>query len=278
VKAAGLAVSEKPILLMNPLNEEMDVMRSSLSFGLFKNLNSNFHAGNMLGRLFEIGGSFFNKEDGGYGENLRLGIIQWGQARSLWAKPDYPVIYELKAAVEGLLKALNISAYTWVTVQNKSEVPGFLHQGQFAQLLVEGKKVGFIGTIHPVLLDDNKIRVPAAMAEFDLEMLYKGQPRPYRIQSISKFPVVERDFAFVMPKSLKVGDVLKDIRKNAGALLLNVDVFDLYEGEKMEMGKKSVAIRLWLQDKNATLQEAQITEATTKVLESLKKNFDLSVR
>jgi phenylalanyl-tRNA synthetase beta chain len=156
------------------------------------------------------------------------------------------------------LKSLNISAYTWVNPMNKSEIPAFIHQGQYAQLLVEGKKVGFIGTLHPVLMEDNKIRVPAALGEFDLDQLYKGQPRPYRIQSVSKFPVVERDFAFVMPKSLKVGDVLKDIRKAAGALLLNVDVFDLYEGEKMDAGKKSVALRLWLQDKNATLQEAQI--------------------
>jgi len=86
-------------------------------------------------------------------------------------------------------------------------------------------------------MDDNKIRVPAAIGEFDLDQLYKGQPRPYRIQSVSKFQVVERDFAFVMPKTLKVGDVMKDIRKAAGGLLLNVDVFDLYEGDKMEAGK-----------------------------------------
>jgi phenylalanyl-tRNA synthetase beta chain len=98
------------------------------------------------------------------------------------------------------------------------------------------------------------------------------------VQGISKFPVVERDFAFVMPKTLKVGDVLKDIRKAGGPLLVNVDVFDLYEGEKMDAGKKSVALRMWLQDKNATLQEAQITEVTQKVLDSLKKNFDLSIR
>lgn len=279
LKAAGLTSSEKEIRIMNPLNEEMDVMRSSLSFGLFKNLNTNFHYGNMHGRLFEIGSAFHVKEDGGYGENTRLGVALWGRAQNLWNKSlDYPLVFELKAAVEVLLKSLNISAYTWVTPANKNEVPAFLHQGQFAQLLVEGKKVGFIGTLHPVLLDENKIRVPAALAELDLDQLYKGQPRPYRIQSVSKFPVVERDFAFVMPKTLKVGDVLKDIRKAGGPLLLNVDVFDLYEGEKMEAGKKSVAIRLWLQDKNATLQEAQITEVTNKVLESLKKNFDLSVR
>lgn len=279
LKAAGLTSSEKEIRIMNPLNEEMDVMRSSLSYGLFKNLNTNFHYGNMQGRLFEIGSTFAIKDDGSYGESSRLGLALWGRSQNLWNKSlDYPIVFDLKAAVEVLLKSLNISSYTWVTPQNKSEVPAFLHQGQYAQLLVEGKKVGFIGTLHPVLLDDNKIRVPAALAELDLDQLYKGQPRPYRIQSVSKFPVVERDFAFVMPKSLKVGDVLKDIRKAAGSLLVNVDVFDLYEGEKMEAGKKSVAIRLWLQDKNATLQENQITEVTNKVLESLKKNFDLSVR
>nr|WP_295905714.1 phenylalanine--tRNA ligase subunit beta [uncultured Bdellovibrio sp.] len=279
MKAAGLTSSEKEIRIMNPLNEEMDVMRSSLSYGLFKNLNTNFHYGNMQGRLFEIGNTFAVKDDGSYGESSRLGLALWGKSSNLWNKSlDYPIVFELKAAVEVLLKSLNISSYTWVTPANKAEVPAFMHQGQYAQLLVEGKKVGFIGTLHPVLLDDNKIRVPAALAELDLDQLYKGQPRPYRIQSVSKFPVVERDFAFVMPKTLKVGDVMKDIRKAAAGLLVNVDVFDLYEGEKMEAGKKSVAIRLWLQDKNATLQETQINEVTNKVLESLKKNFDLSVR
>ncbi|HEX7674039.1 MAG TPA: phenylalanine--tRNA ligase subunit beta [Bdellovibrio sp.] len=280
LKAAGFAISEKEIRIMNPLNEEMDVMRSTLSFGLFKNLNTNFHYGNMMGRLFEIGSTFSVKEDGAYGESAHLGFALWGKNDNLWNKSlHYPIVFELKATVEALLKTLNISSYTWVTpAAGASEVPAFMHQGQYAQLLVEGKKVGFIGTLHPVLLDDNKIRVPAAIGEFDLDQLYKGQPRPYRIQSVSKFPVVERDFAFVMPKTLKVGDVLKDIRKAASGLLLNVDVFDSYEGDKMEAGKKSVAIRLWLQDKNGTLQENQINEVTTKVLESLKKNFDLSVR
>jgi phenylalanyl-tRNA synthetase beta chain len=279
LKAAGLTGSEKEIRIMNPLNEDMDVMRTALSFGLFKNLNSNFHSGNMQGRLFEIGSTFCVKEDGSYAESQHLAFSLWGKNENLWNKSlDYPIVFELKAAVEVLLKSLNISAYTWVSPANKAEIPAFIHQGQYAQLLVEGKKVGFIGSLHPVLLEDNKIRVPAAMGEFDLDQLYKGQPRPYRIQSVSKFQIVERDFAFVMPKTLKVGDVLRDIKKSAGTLLLNVDVFDLYEGDKMEVGQKSVALRLWLQDKNATLQEAQINDVTSKVLESLKKNFDLSVR
>lgn len=279
LKAAGLVSSENEIKILNPLNEEMDVMRSTLSFGLFRNLNNNFHSGNMYGRLFEIGSTFAVKDDGSYFEGARLGMVAWGRNENLWNKAlEYPLVFELKAAVESLLKVMNISSYTWVSVDNKSDIPEFVHQGQFAQLLVEGKKVGFIGTFHPILLEDNKIRVPACVAELDLDQLYKGQPRPYRIQSVSKFPTVERDFAFVVPKSLKVGDILKDIRKAGAGLLVNVDVFDIYEGEKVDAGSKSVALRIWLQDKNGTLQEAQITEVTQKILASLKKNFDISVR
>ena len=138
--------------------------------------------------------------------------------------------------------------------------------------------MGFIGSAHPSLLDAEKIRVPVAMAELDLDALYKGQPRSYRIQSISKFQAVERDLALKMKKEIAVGDVVKDIRKAGAGLLTNVEIFDVYEGEKIDAGFKSVAIRLVLQDKAATLQEAQINEVQNKVLESLKKNFDISIR
>lgn len=278
LREAGFKVSEEEIQILNPLNEEMDTMRNSLATGLFKNLLNNFHQGNPLGRLFEIGQCFY-KENGEYKESAHLGMVAWGHASQLWnQQPNHPLVFEVKAALEVLLKNLNISAYTWVTPANRGEIPAFLHRGQFAQLLVEGKKVGFIGSLHPVLLDENKIRVPAAVAELDLDQLYKGQPRPYRFESLSKFPAVERDFALVMAKTVKVGDVIKDIRKQGGGILTQVDVFDVYEGEKMEPGKKSVALRLTFQDKNATLQDSQVVEASNKILESLKKQFALTMR
>ena len=276
LNAVGLKASAEKIKIMNPLNEEMDVMRSSLSFGLFRNMVNNFHSGNHFGKLFETGKTFF--QDNAYLESRRLGLIQWGRPQNLWNKSlDYPVVFEIKAAVELLLAKLNIGSYTWVKV-DKADVPGFMHLGQFAALVVEGKKVGFIGSAHPSLLDAEKIRVPVAMAELDLDALYKGQPRSYRIQSISKFQAVERDLALKMKKEIAVGDVVKDIRKAGAGLLTNVEIFDVYEGEKIDAGFKSVAIRLVLQDKAATLQEAQINEVQNKVLESLKKNFDISIR
>lgn len=278
LKAAGLAASEAEIKVLNPLNDEMDTMRSSLSVGLFKNLANNFNQGNHFGRLYEIGQCFY-KDNDQYKETARLGLAAWGYHTQLWNQSaTHPLVFEVKGAVELILKNLNISSYTWVTPADKGEVPAFLHRGQFAQLLVEGKKVGFIGTLHPVVLEDHKIRVPAAMAELDLDQLYKGQPRPSRFESLSKFPAVERDFAFVMAKNVKVGDVVKEIRKQGGGILNSVDIFDVYEGDKMEVGRKSVALRLTFQDKNATLQDAQVVEASNKIVEALKKQFALTMR
>lgn len=276
--AQGLEISELPIKIMNPLNEEMDVMRSTLSYSLFKNMVANFHYGNHFGRLFETGSTFALKSDGQYQENRRVAGIAWGQVKDLWHKDSaHALVFEVKAAVETLLKNFNISSYTWVKV-DKKDVPDFLHLGQYAQLLVEGKKLGFVATAHPLYLEENKVRVPVAMFELDLDKLYVGQPRPYRIQSISKLPAVERDLALKMKKEVRMGDVVKDIRKAGGALLTGVDIFDVYEGEKIEAGFKSVAIRMYLQDKAATLQDAQINEVQNKVLELLKKNFDISLR
>ena len=278
LRAAGFRVSDDDIKVMNPLNDEMDTMRSTLAVGLFKNLSGNFNQGNHFGRLYEIGPCFL-REGVDYQETSRVGFAAWGHATHLWNQsPRHPVVFEIKAAIEVVLKNLNISTYTWVTPQNRGEVPAFMHRGQYAHLLVEGKKLGYIGTLHPVLLEDNNVRVSAAMGELDLEQLMKGQPRPSRFEALSKFPSVERDFAFVMSKNVKVGDIVKDIRKLGAGILTHVDVFDVYEGDKLERGQKSVAVRMTFQDKNATLQDQQIVEACGKIVESLKKQFALTLR
>jgi phenylalanyl-tRNA synthetase beta chain len=278
LNVAGLQATEEEIGLKNPLSEELSVMRSCLSFGLYRNALNNFHHGNEWGRLFEIGTTFYKKE-AGYGENKRLGLIAWGKPENLWTKNiQAPLVFDLKSAMENLLSRMHISAYTWLTPKDRGEFVGFAHRGQFAQLIVEGKKVGFVATLNPAILDEDKVRVPVAVGEFDLDQLFQGQPRPFRAESISKMPMVQRDFAFVMPKTLKVGDIMKEIKKLVGAPLVRTDVFDLYEGEKLEPGKKSVAFRIVLQDRNGTLQDAQLNDIQNKVIEGLKSQFNISIR
>ncbi len=279
MNAAGLRTTDMPVKVLNPLNEEQDCLRQTLSYGLFKNISQNFNQGNETGRLFEMGKVFMHESVGQYQEGWRLGLSAWGQISGLWQKdPQHPVVFELKSAIEGLLRAFHISGFQWVPVSNKGEIPAFLHRGQTAHLMVEGKKVGFIGTVHPVLLDDEKVRVPAALAELDLDVLFKNQPRVKRVESISKFPSVHRDLALVMPKALKVGDVLELMKKNAGPFLTGLQVFDVYEGDKLEAGQKSVAIHLSYQDKKDTLRDQVVSESIDQVLKALKEKLQVSVR
>ncbi len=279
----GLKTSEGPVKVMNPLNEEQDSMRMSLSYGFYKTLIHNFHQGNHFGRIFETGKVFQANIDAnnanGFSESWRVGLLAWGHNDGLWQKDQqHPVVFELKEAMENLLKMLNITSYSWAPIVNKGEVCDFLHRGQVAHLVVEGKKIGFIGTFHPVLMDDEKIRTPAAIGEFDLESLIKGQPRVRRTESISKFPSIQRDLALVMAKSIKVGEIDKAIHKEAGPFLTSVDVFDVYEGDKLENGQKSVAFRLVYQDKKDTLRDQLVNESIEKVLQHLKSQFQISVR
>lgn len=277
--AAGLKTSEMPVKVLNPLNEEQDSMRQTLSYGLFKNLCANFHQGNEFGRLFEMGKTFIYEESEKYQEAWRLGFSAWGSPEGLWQQNSrHPVVFEIKAAIENWLRRFHITSFQWQPIVNKGEVPEFLHRGQAAYLVVEGKKVGVMGTLHPLLLENEKIRVPAALAEVDLESLFKGQPRVKRVESLSRFPKIARDLALVMPEVLKVGDVAREIQKEAGPFLVELDVFDVYAGDKLEMGQKSVAFRLTFQDKKDTLRDSVIAESVERVLSALKAKFQISVR
>jgi phenylalanyl-tRNA synthetase beta chain len=279
MEAAGLRVSEVPVKVLNPLNEEQDSMRMCLSFGLFKNVVANFHQGSEFGRLFETGKTFVFEGEQNYSESWRLGLSAWGHRKGLWQQnPQHPLVFELKAAIENLLSQLHITSYSWATISNKGEVPDFLHRGQVAHLVVEGRKVGLIGSLHPVLQEDEKIRVPVALAELDLEALFKNQPRLVKVESLSRFPSIQRDLALVMPKVLKVGDVIKEIRKEAGPYLVDLNIFDVYEGDKLEVGLKSVAFRLIYQDKKDTLRDQIVNESIEKVLAGVKAKFQISVR
>lgn len=272
----GLQVSEQAVKIVNPLNEDLDVMRTSLAPSLAQNLLHNSRYGNSCGRVFEIGYSFKHK-DSGYDQEHRLGLVAWGQNQGLWQKSHAPLVLQLKEAIENLLCALHGRNWQWQQFET-NDVPDFLHPGQAARLLYEGKVVGFIGALHPLWRDENKIREEAALAEFNLGLLLLGQPRATRFHSVAKFPVVERDLAFLMPKELPAGEVHLAIQKAGGALLQSVSVFDQYEGDNLPAGQKSVAYRLRYQDPNGTLSEEQITQLQTQVINSVSQKYSISVR
>lgn len=278
ISMTGLDLSGNYIDLLNPLNEELNVMRRTLSYGLWKNLTNNVHAGNSFGQLFEVGG-VFSKSEGSYQESSRLSLISWGSFIGLYPLQT-PNLLQIKNTIEKLLAHYQITAFTWIQSNGDHDksAPEFLHKGQWATLNVEGKNIGFIGTLHPALLAEEKVRVPVALGEVHLEKLLKGQPRPRKFKSLSGFQPVERDFAFVMDTDKPAGDLLKEIKKAASANLKDLIVFDLYEGDKLPTGKKSVAVKVILQSFENPLSESEISTISQKIVETAGKSVGATLR
>lgn len=274
LKALGIETPAQSVRVKNPLSEEMNVMRSSLATGLVQNVSHNQRYGTESGRLYEIG-FVFEKHEAGYNEDWRLGVVAWGSPLDLWNKTPGPLVLEVKTAMENTLRAIGGRNWSW---EVKAPSADFLHPGQTSSLFYEGKIVGYLGALHPGLADTLKLRGPVVVGEFDLSLLLSGQPRITKTKSISKFPAVERDLAFVMPKDLAAQDVATAVKKAAGPQLTSVRVFDVYEGTNLPLGQKSVAFRLVYQDQSNTLTEEQITSLQGKVIEDVTKKLGISVR
>jgi phenylalanyl-tRNA synthetase beta chain len=271
VKNQGLTIDENAIKIRNPLSEDLNVMRRSLSLGLWRNTLDNVRSGNSSGSLFEIGHVFLKPDD--FVEQQRLGLIKWGTDFGINASSVSP-IYQIKASVEKLLQSLQITSFSFVSV---AAPPEFLHLGQWAQVIVEGQAVGFVGSVHPRALDSEKIRVPVALAELNLQQILKGQPRPVKFKSLSKFQAAERDFAFIVDAQKPIGDLLKEAKKACGSALKDLVVFDIYEGDNVAAGKKSVALRAHFQT-DVALTDVDIQQLSQKLIEAAQKSVGASLR
>jgi phenylalanyl-tRNA synthetase beta chain len=270
----GLDTSKEIVTLINPLSEELNVMRRTLSYQMAQNIFTNFHMGNDRGQLFSIG-SVFHKKQTEYQEEKRLCLALWGEEFGVY-KTAAPIALQMKSHLEELLKGLRLNRYTFQTAG--SQALSFLHLGQFSKIIVEGKPVGFIGTVHPSILADEKIRVPVVLCEISLDRLYPEVDRPLKFKPISHIQPVHRDFAFTVDVGLAVGDLVKDVEKSCGLNLLKVSVFDVYQGDKMAAGQKSVALRAYLSGGQVALTDVQIQDICSKVIANSQKNLGAQLR
>jgi phenylalanyl-tRNA synthetase beta chain len=274
----GVPVVGETVRVRNPLSEELGVMRESLLPGLFQNLLHNYRHGKESGRLFELD-FVFGKTDKGYEQKSRLSLMAWGQREALWdkAQSDRPVLFDLKASLDRTLGRLLITSVEWRSLK-KDDVPEFLHPKQCAGVFLEGRFVGFIGSLHPKILSENKIRHSVAVAELDMLAVMRGQPKALKAKSISKFPTVERDLAVVMPSEIAAGAVVREIQKAGVPLVQSVEVFDVYTGGNLGAGERSVTFRMLCQKMDGTLSDDELKSLQMKVIETLQSKLKLSLR
>lgn len=273
LQAYGLKIDAQPVAIRNPLSEELNSMRRLAVFSLWKNTTENFHMGNERGQIFEIG-SVFSKSENQFKESNRLTLSSWGNEFGLYSSST-PNVYKVRATVERLFAMLGITSYTFKELDNK--VP-FLHYGQSVAVIIEGKYVGFVGTVHPQNIQQEKIRVDVAMAELDLDVICQGQPRPMRFKSVSGFQAVERDFSFIINADKSMGEFIADAKKSLGAVCKDIRIFDIYQGDKLDKTQKSVSVRVTMQSTEADLTEAIIQENVNKIMASAEKALGAKLR
>ena len=275
--ACGLKMSDSPIELLNPINEELSVMRESLLPCLLKNMVFNNRHGNLYGRLFEISPVQYMENEILHEQN-RLALVFWGQTRGLWnLEKDNHVIYELKSTVENLLKNSGNRKWRFENIST-DQCPGGFHPGQSLAVFYKGQRIGFLGSMHPALKEENKIRTQVAWFELNLDELEK-KPFIQKFKTLPKYPAVERDVAFLASQELEARSIELEIKKAAGPLLTHCEVFDVYQDKELKnSGYKSIAFRLRFQSEKETLNDETVNRLHNEVIHSVCKKLGLEIR
>lgn len=280
----GIIDSHSAVTIKNPLSEAQNVMRLSLGWGLFTTAIHNDRFGQKSGEIFEVGETFShqvrmtNDSDSvtdPFNEALLLGLCVWGSPIDLWNQKMPPAVYRIKSALENMVRQSQLGQLHFQSIPN-DQLAGFLHPQQATLLSCLGTPVGYLGTLHPVVCERYKLRVDCAIAEVNLYKLNKILTR--KMVPISKFPVMQRDLAFVMPLELPVGEVVAEIQRVAGNSLREVCVFDVYQGEGLALGSRSVGFRMKFQNLEKTLTDTEIQKVQDEIVSFLAQKFSISLR
>lgn len=255
----------KSMKIMNPLGEDTSIMRTTVMPSMLEILTRNYNYRNKEAHLYELGRTYFEREDGMADEPKHLSLGVYGPEESF---------FTLKGAVETILDSIRAEDVTYVA--EKSD-PSY-HPGRCAKVYVNGQEVGTLGQIHPLVAANYGVDAELYYADLKFDALLASRGADPEYQPLPKFPAVTRDIAVLVDKAVTVGAMESSIQAAAKGLLKDVTLFDIYEGAKLPTGKKSVAFNLVLRadDRSLTAQEAD--DEVNLVLERLKKDFDAMLR
>lgn len=265
----------EPLALANPISSDLAVMRRSLLSSLLPCVNYNINRQQNRVRLFETGLRFDGKDVQNLQQIDTLAMVAVGLQNPEQPNDNRVIdFYDLKQAVESLLpRHLLLGG----AVQYERSHQPFLHTGQSANLLINGKNLGWFGQLHPQI--GKALDLPTTwVAQFDLLPLLALHEQRHGIVAPSKFPQVRRDIAIVVDKTVAVQDLTNSIRSVAGELLKDIWLFDVYAGEKLPEGKHSLAFGLIWQDNNATLSDDIVNQSMQAIVAKLAQSYQATLR
>ena len=259
-----------PVELRNPISADLAVMRTSLIPGLAKALAHNVKRQNTRVRLFESGARFLPGEPLVQQPMMALAITG-ARLQESWSNSGEKLdFFDLKGEVEQLLSGA-AGEFSYRAAKRAG-----LHDGQTAEIVLADRVVGVLGAIHPEAAKQLDLPANTFFAEFHLDVVLSA-PLPV-CEDISRFPETRRDIAVVVSSSVPAADVLAVVTSVAGASLEDLRIFDVYTGQGIEPNKKSLALGLTFRDRERTLDDAEISETMTQVVDSLKEKFSAELR
>ncbi len=264
---------EKAIALVNPIASNMSVMRTSLLPGLLQCLTTNYRRQWRRIRLFEVGNVFHGSARKQRQISRVSGVITGDLARQQWDVPGRSVdFFDLKGHVEGLFK---LTGQTLDGVLEAGQHPA-LHPAQSAKIFKKRKTIGWIGRLHPAVQKNFSIEQPVYVFELDLNALSIWNLPAF--DAISRYPVVNRDLSLVVDKGVPASAVRQAIGISAGQMLTGVSLFDIYEGDGVEKGKKSLSYGLTLQASSRNLNDQDVERIIQRILDHLKHKLGCELR
>lgn len=275
-EALNFVSEEQMIETLNPLNKDMSTMRPSLMHGFLKSASYNFNRKAETIRFFEVGNVFLQSEDATYHDgineqtHLLFGLSGLKNSEHWTGKATPFSIFDLKSEVNAFFTKLGLAGSFKIKANDENS------------LTYSFKKIelGKVSTVSESMLDVYDIEHKTYIAEFSLDKISEAlaKHKAKLFTPIPKFPAFEFDFAVIVEQEVSAGDLMNSIKSNAGNTLKNIDIFDVFEGESIGEGNKSIAFRLNFIDPNKTLNIKEVEPIIQRVVKSLEKQFSAKLR
>ena len=254
------------VTIANPLGEDFSIMRTVSLNGMLSSLALNYNRRNKNVRLYELGNIYLPKE---------LPLTQLPQERmqftlGMYGEGDF---YTMKGVIEEFLQ--QVGMHKKPEYDPNAQKP-FLHPGRQAQIVYDGRTIGYFGEVHPTVSANYSIKERVYTAVIDMPVIEELSSFDRKYTGIARFPAVSRDLSMVVPKQVLAGDIEKIIESNGGKYLESYALFDLYEGNQIKIGYKSVAYSITFRASDRTLDEEAVKEPIQQIIHALEeKGIDL---
>ena len=263
---------EESIPLLNRLSEDLGFMRQSLIFSALEAAAYNINRRQDNLRLFEFG-KIYRKAGGQWQEKYALSLLLSGNWTAAGWENQASVnsFFYLKKSIENMLQRLGLSGWFW-----KNEQPSFLAYGQ--TLYYQNKPAGWAGLVKEDIARRKEVRQPVWFAQLDWDLLRKAKQAKLKVSEIPRFPAVTRDLSVVIDKKTGFDQIEQILRSTGKKLVREVSVFDVYEGDKIESGKKAYAMSILIQDEEQTLTDQKIDFLMSGIMQKLEKDLGAVIR